>query len=172
MALVSPSADMEGPGAPMDEPARESARCFICSAEVTPVDERCPRCGATVVPADAKPIDALRGNARAVYVMQALALFCGLPAIPGLIVAYANRGAARDTWLDSHYEWQIDTFWGMFYFWLAGIGLVVVGNRLSDLGMLARAPGVLVFLAAAAWYISRLVKGWTRLSDGDPVTDY
>ncbi|MFL5383081.1 MAG: DUF4870 family protein [Longimicrobiaceae bacterium] len=155
-----------------EEARTETAACPFCGGVVTPADERCPRCAAKVVPPHAKSIDAIRGNARTVYVFQALALLCGVPAVPGLIMAYTNRGAARDTWLDSHCEWQIDTFWGMFWFWLSGITVLFVGDSLLGDGILGHGPGALVMFAAYAWYIGRLVKGWTRLSDGDPVTDY
>jgi uncharacterized membrane protein len=155
-----------------DEPVAESAACPFCGGVVTPADARCPRCAATVVPPGAKPIEAMRGNARMVYLLQAFALVCGLPAIPGLLLAYANRGAARDTWLDSHFEWQIDTFWGMFWFWLCGMAVLFVGDHFLGDGVLGHGPALLVMLGAAAWYVARLVKGWTRLSDGDPVTDY
>jgi len=82
-----------------------------------------------------------------VYVFQALALFCGVPAIPGLLMAYSNRGAARDTWLDSHYEWQIDTFWGMFWFWLCGMAVLFVGDHFLGKGLLGHGPALLVMLA-------------------------
>ena len=169
-ALVRPSS---APGDdPADELAPESALCPFCGGAVTPRDERCPRCAARVVPPGTKPIEAMRGNARMVYVLQALALFCGLPAVPGLLLAYANRGAARDTWLDSHCEWQIDTFWGMFWFLLCGMAVLFVGDHYLGSGLLGHGPALLVMLGACTWYVARLVKGWTRLSDGDPVTDY
>lgn len=155
-----------------EEPSVETATCPFCGGVVTPADARCPRCAAKVVPPGARPIDALRGNARAVYVLQALALLCGVPAVPGLIMAYVNRGPARDTWLDSHFEWQVDTFWGMFWFWLAGMAVLFVGDHFLGKGIPGHGPALLVMFAAYAWYVARLVKGWTRLSDGDPVTDY
>ena len=169
-ALVPASAPGGDPLA--GEPAAASASCPFCGGEVTPRDDRCPRCAAKVVPPGVKPIEAMRGNARAVYVLQGLALLCGIPAIPGLLLAYANRGAARDTWLDSHCEWQIETFWGMFWFWLCGMAVLFVGDRVLGDGVLGHGPGFVVMIAAGTWYVARLVKGWTRLSDGDPVTDY
>jgi len=155
-----------------DDLSTVSALCPFCGGTVTPRDERCPRCAARVVPPGAKAIEAMRGNARMVYVFQALGLLCGLPAVPGLLLAYANRGAARDTWLDSHCDWQIDTFWGMFYLGLLGLVVFLVGGFFLGDGMLGRGPGLLVLLGAAAWSIDRIVKGWTRLSDGEPVTEY
>jgi uncharacterized membrane protein len=47
-----------------------------------------------------------------------------------------------------------------------------VGDHFLGDGVLGHGPALLVMLGAAAWYVARLVKGWTRLSDGDPVTDY
>ncbi|HEV7591358.1 MAG TPA: hypothetical protein VGO40_24810 [Longimicrobium sp.] len=170
-ALIHPSSAADGePRA--GEAAAESASCPFCGGEVTPRDERCPRCAAKVVPPGSKPIEKMRGKARTVYLLQALALLCGVTAIPGLLLAYANRGAARDTWLDSHCEWQIDTVWGMFWFWLCGMAVLFVGDHFLGRGLPGHGPALLVMLGGYAWYIARLVKGWTRLSDGDPVTDY
>jgi uncharacterized membrane protein len=170
-ALVPASRGAEGdPEA--GEPAAQSASCPFCGGEVTPRDQRCPRCAAIVVPPGLKPMETMRGNARTVYVMQALALFCGLPAIPGLLMAYGNRKAARDTWLDSHCEWQLDTFWGMFYFWLCSMAVLFVGDHFFGDGLLGHGPALLVMLGGYTWYGARLAKGWTRLSDGEPVTEY
>jgi uncharacterized membrane protein len=170
-ALVPADAAEDGEPQP-GEPAVQSATCPFCDGEVTPRDDRCPRCAAKVVPPGVKPIEDMRGKARTVYVMQALALLCGFPAILGLLMAYGNRGDARDTWLDSHFDWQIDTFWGAFYFWLCGLAVLFVGDHFLGDGLLGHGPATLVLFAAGAWYISRLVKGWTRLTDGDPVTEY
>ena len=150
----------------------ESAACPFCGAEVTPADERCPRCAARVVPPGAKPMEALRSTARTVYVLQAASFVCGVTAIPGLLMAYANRKDARDTWLDSHYEWQIDTFWGMFWYGLVAACVGAVGDYFLGKGLLGHGPALLVMFATVGWYMSRVVKGWTRLSDGDPVVDY
>lgn len=150
----------------------ESAACPLCGGVVTPRDEHCPRCAARVVPPGAKPMEALRSNARTVYLLQAAGIACGLTSIPGLLLAYANRGAARDTWLDSHYEWQIDTFWGMFWYGLVAAVVSGVGDRLLGQGLLGHGPGLLALFAAVGWYMSRVVKGWSRLADGDPVTEY
>jgi len=128
--------------------------------------------GVAIAASEGKAIDALRSNAKLVYWLQGLAVLCGVTAIPGLLIAYGNRGPARDTWLDSHYEWQIDTFWGMFWFWLVAFGVGWVGDMAFGSGLLGHGPALLVIFAGLAWYVSRVVKGWSRLSDGDPVTDY
>src|SRR4051794_1678716 len=89
--------------------------CPFCGHELHGGVERCAACGALAVPPDAVAIDALRANARTVYLLQAITPLCGVSAVAGLLLAYANRGQARDTWLDSHYEWQIESFWGLFW---------------------------------------------------------
>src|SRR3954470_7438181 len=55
--------------------------CPFCGHELHGTLERCPACGAPAVPPDAVAIDVLRGNARAVYVLQALTPLCGVSAV-------------------------------------------------------------------------------------------
>jgi uncharacterized membrane protein len=35
----------------------------------------------------------------------------GWPSIIAVIINYVKRGEARGTWLESHFDWQIRTFW-------------------------------------------------------------
>ena len=35
----------------------------------------------------------------------------GWPSIIAVIINYVKRGDARGTWLESHFDWQIKTFW-------------------------------------------------------------
>ena len=39
------------------------------------------------------------------------AFLTGWPSIIAVILNYAKRSEARDTWLESHFRWQIRTFW-------------------------------------------------------------
>src|SRR5579863_9913589 len=54
-----------------------------------------------------------------IYGLQALSVAIrfafGLPSIIAVIMNYARRSAVRGTWLESHFRWQIRTFW---YSWL------------------------------------------------------
>ena len=45
------------------------------------------------------------------YALQALAFFVGISAIVAIVLAYVKRDDARGTWLESHFRWQIRTFW-------------------------------------------------------------
>ena len=43
--------------------------------------------------------------------MIVTAFFTGWPSIIAVIINYVKRADVRGTWLDSHFSWQIRTFW-------------------------------------------------------------
>ncbi len=51
----------------------------------------------------------------------------GWPSIIAVIINYVKRGDARGTWLESHFRWQIRTFW-IALAWVVVIGLAPVGD--------------------------------------------
>jgi uncharacterized membrane protein len=91
------------------------------------------------------------------------AFLTGWPSIIAVILNYVKRGEARGTWLDSHFRWQIRTFWygllwvglcALFVLFTLGIGLIFVWL-----------PLVIVTI----WFIYRIVRGWSRLSSRLPM---
>jgi uncharacterized membrane protein len=91
------------------------------------------------------------------------AFLIGWPSIIAVILNYIKRGEARGTWLESHFRWQIRTFWygllwavlcGMFVVFTLGIGLIVVWIPLGIL---------------TVWFIYRIARGWSALSDKRPM---
>lgn len=87
----------------------------------------------------------------------------GWPSIIAVIMNYLKRGEARGTWLESHFRWQIRTFWyGLLWVslcWLVviltlGIGVFVVWLPLGIVGL---------------WFIYRIVRGWLSLSERRPM---
>ena len=91
------------------------------------------------------------------------AFLLGWPSIIAVIINYVKRGDVRGTWLETHFRWQIRTFWfgvlwialcALFVFLTLGIGLFVVWIP----------AGVL-----AIWFIYRIVRGWMALSSGRPM---
>ncbi|MBL8484143.1 MAG: hypothetical protein JNJ60_18245 [Rhodocyclaceae bacterium] len=93
----------------------------------------------------------------------------GLPSIAAVILNYFYRSQARGTWLESHFRWQIRTFWfamlwaALAFAFLFTIGLVLV---LTIIGIpLAFAP----FFVLCVWIIYRVVRGWARLKDRRPM---
>jgi uncharacterized membrane protein len=83
----------------------------------------------------------------------------GLPSIIAVILNYARRSQARGTWLESHFEWQIRTFW-FALLWVAvtllvgaPLTLILVGVYLVVLG----------FAIVGTWVAYRVIRGWLRL---------
>src|SRR5688572_25182107 len=93
-----------------------------------------------------------------IYVLHAVSLLTGIlgaatiigafligwPSIIAVIMNYIKRSEARGTWLDSHFRWQIRTFWfgllwtclcWLFVFLTLGIGLLVVWIPLGVLAV-------------------------------------
>jgi uncharacterized membrane protein len=98
--------------------------------------------------------------AHVVYLLQILIFIAILPAIIGVVVAYIKVDSVRGTWLESHYEWQIRTFWRFCLYMLIGvIGCLIL-------------IGVVIIALAIIWYVYRVAKGWTYLADGLPVVEY
>jgi len=90
------------------------------------------------------------------------AFLTGWPSIIAVILNYVYRGDVRGTWLQSHFRWQIRTFWfGLL--WVALCGLFVVLTLGIGL-LIAWIPLVFVGL----WFIYRIARGWLRLADGRP----
>jgi uncharacterized membrane protein len=86
------------------------------------------------------------------------AFLTGWPSIIAVILNYVKRGDARGTWLESHFRWQIRTFW----FGLLWVGLCVM-FVIFTLGVGA----LLVWIPLAivtVWFIYRIARGWVRLN--------
>jgi uncharacterized membrane protein len=91
------------------------------------------------------------------------AFLFGWPSIIAVILNYVKRGDVRGTWLDSHFRWQIRTFWfgllwvslcGLFVIFTLGIGLIIAW---------------LPILVTGIWFIYRIVRGWIALSNRRPM---
>lgn len=89
-----------------------------------------------------------------VYALQAASFFIGITFIAGVIVNYIKKTAVEGTWLESHFRWQIRTFWFSVLWSIIGFVLVFV------------LIGYLVLAADALWVIYRIVRGWINLSEG------
>jgi len=90
---------------------------------------------------------------------------CGLPSLVAVIMNYARRPATRGTFLESHFQWQIRTFWfallWSLFIWAVSLPLfiVLVGLPLFFIG----------FAALAIWIIYRVARGWLALRDRRPM---
>jgi uncharacterized membrane protein len=84
-----------------------------------------------------------------------------LPSIIAVIMNYARRSATRGTYLESHFRWQIRTFWFAFL-WACVCGLLIV----TVVGALLGLPGL---LATGIWIAYRVIRGWLALKDRRPM---
>jgi uncharacterized membrane protein len=91
------------------------------------------------------------------------AFLFGWPSIIAVILNYIKRSEARGTWLESHFRWQIRTFW----FGLLWVGLCVL-FIVGTLGI-----GILIAWLplgiVALWFIYRIARGWMALRDRRPM---
>lgn len=101
-----------------------------------------------------RPPDSLKTVTVVVYALQAIGYFVGITALIGVIIAHIKIGDARGTWLESHFRWQIRTFWYSLLWGIIGALLIAV------------LVGYLVLAVAFVWSIYRVAKGWLRLIDG------
>ncbi len=91
------------------------------------------------------------------------AFLTGWPSIIAVILNYVKRSEARGTWLESHFRWQIRTFWfGLLWVTLCllfvvatlGIGILIAWAPLGAVGL---------------WFIYRIARGWLALIDRRPM---
>jgi uncharacterized membrane protein len=91
------------------------------------------------------------------------AFLTGWPSIIAVILNYVKVGEVRGTWLESHFRWQIRTFWYgllwvglciMFVVLTFGIGILIAWLPLAFVGL---------------WFIYRIARGWLALRDGRPM---
>jgi len=92
------------------------------------------------------------------------AFLSGWPSIIAVVLNYIKRSEARGTWLDSHFRWQIRTFWfGLFWISLCGVFIIAT----FGIGLLfVWLPMGLVGL----WFVYRIVRGWVTLGDRRPMS--
>ena len=89
----------------------------------------------------------------------------GWPSIIAVIINYVKRGEARGTWLESHFTWQIRTFWYALA-WAVLVVLVSIPLTLIVVGIATWAAGMFVL---GIWAIYRIGRGWLALNDHRPM---
>ena len=86
-----------------------------------------------------------------VYILQAIALFTAFPMLIAVIINYIKRDDARGTWLESHFCWQIRTFWyGLLWLFIGAVLYIFI-------------VGYFIIFMVWIWQIYRVIKGWMRL---------
>ena len=89
----------------------------------------------------------------------------GWPSIIAVIINYVKRGEARGTWLESHFTWQIRTFWFALA-WAALVAAVSIPLSVILVGIGTWIAGMFLL---GVWAIYRIARGWLRLKDHQPM---
>jgi len=93
-----------------------------------------------------------------VYGLQAASLVTGsLTLFAGVIINYVRREDVQNHWIESHFQWQIRTFWFTLLWTIIGV--------VTTLFLI----GWAILLAASIWLIYRVVKGWVYLGERRPL---
>lgn len=109
---------------------------------------------------DAAVETSLQRLAMIVYVLQAASFFSGsLTLFAGIIINYVRREDVQGLWIESHFQWQIRTFWFTLLWTIIG--------AVTTLFLI----GWVILLAVSLWLIYRVVKGWVYLSERRPLPD-
>ena len=106
----------------------------------------------------AEELASLKQVTMVVYALQALGFLTGgVTAIVAIIVNYVKREDVAGTIYQSHFDWQIRTFWWGLLWGVIGMLLIVV------------VVGFAVLFVGWVWTVYRVVKGWLKLTEGKPV---
>ena len=89
------------------------------------------------------------------------AFLTGWPSIIAVIMNYVKRGQVTGTFLDSHFSWQLRTFW-FALLWVVIAWLLIV----TIVGMVV---GIPLLLAVGVWVLYRIIRGWLALVDRRPM---
>ena len=89
------------------------------------------------------------------------AFLIGWPSVIAVIINYVKRPDVAGTWLDSHFSWQIRTFWFAALWAVIAWALVftVIGIPVA----------AVIFVAVTFWVIYRVARGWMALNDRKPM---
>ena len=131
----------------------------------------------TILTATTEPSESLVSWTHIIYALHATSLVIGIvgvasvvgaflfgwPSIIAVIMNYIKQSDARGTYLESHFRWQIRTFWFgllwvalcvLFIFMTLGVGIIIAWLPLALVGF---------------WFIYRIARGWLRLKDKQPM---
>ena len=95
------------------------------------------------------------GTVTIVYILYLVGLVVGVTALIAVVMAYVNKGGGPE-WAESHYRFQIRTFWIGLLYGVVGVVLLMV------------LIGWIVLLFSVIWMIVRCVKGMKFASASQP----
>jgi uncharacterized membrane protein len=91
------------------------------------------------------------------YILYAVSWVVGITAIVAIVVNYVKRDDTAGTIYESHFTWQIRTFWWSLLWAVIGFALAFV------------LVGIPILIADAIWVIYRIVKGFLNWNEDKPM---
>ena len=89
------------------------------------------------------------------------AFLTGWPSIIAVIMNYVKRSEAAGTFLDSHFSWQLRTFWFALLWVVIGWLMIVT--------IIGAVIGVPILLGVGVWVLYRIARGWINLANRRPM---
>lgn len=80
----------------------------------------------------------------------------GLPSLIAVFLNYLKRGEVAGSWLESHFVWQIRTFW-FTALWLVVYGLLIITITGIPLAWI-------LIVLLGLWVGYRVIRGWSALA--------
>lgn len=117
------------------------------------------------------------------YLLYVVSYFtAGLLWIVPIVMNYAKRHDADGSWLATHFDWQIKTFWYSIVWFVLGIVIIAFAlggfgvsmltdssNNMAIGSVLLAGVGLLIMLFTFIWHLYRIIRGWIALTDNRPV---
>lgn len=116
------------------------------------------------------------------YLLYLLSYFtAGLLWIVPIVINYMKRNEAHGSWLATHFDWQIKTFWYSIVWFVIALVLLTVAlgglgvSVFAESGQMAFGSLLMVVLGVAImgfsvlWHLYRIIRGWIALTDGRAV---
>lgn len=102
-------------------------------------------------------LEKARNLTQIIYFLYIASVLAGITAIIAIIINYLKRDEVAGTWLETHFRWQIRTFWFTLLWCVVGWLTFIVGI------------GFIVWGVAGIWAIYRIVKGMLNFYDNKPM---
>lgn len=120
-------------------------------------------------------LDGLRAWTHVIYALHGWSVLAGIltpalvvttfllgwPSIIAVILNYLKRSEAAGTMFESHFRWQIRTFWFAVPWAVAGVVLWIT--------VILIPLAILVWVATGIWVAYRVIRGWLALARGNPM---
>jgi len=124
---------------------------------------------------NAEPLQSALVAAHIVYGLHSFAIVLGIvgsttviggflgsvPSIIAVILSYVKRGDALGSWAESHFRWQIRTFWYALLWLVIAVLLIVT--------LIGAPVGLAMLITVTIWLIYRIARGWMRLLGKQPM---